>query len=166
MSPLNVLRAIEQELPLLLQDETKWKGVDVTYHPPRVERLWQQWGSYRIYLHRVHPCTEEEALLHPHPWPQAVKVLSGRYEMGIGVSPDLIAPPIVCRTTTEGVFEYEMDHPHGWHYVRPLEGSSMSIMVTLQPWEREVIKSSNPLPELGTANRAELLQFFRERYPA
>jgi hypothetical protein len=161
---LNALHDIEQRLPALLRDRDGWKGVDITYHPPRVERLWRQEGSLRVSLHRIHPCRAEEALLHPHPWPQAIKVLSGMYEMGVGSSPSLETPPIVCRLLSSGPLEYEMEHPDGWHYVRPIDEPSLSIMVTGVPWKREVIKSSHPLRELDESQRNSLFALFSEWY--
>jgi hypothetical protein len=62
---LDTLYAVERELPALLQDEGAWKSLYVDYHPPLVERLWLPWGSYRINLHRIHPCARDEALFHP-----------------------------------------------------------------------------------------------------
>ncbi|MEM6989018.1 MAG: hypothetical protein AAF721_00930 [Myxococcota bacterium] len=59
-------RAIEA-LPRLLREPEDWESLHITYHPPRVERLWLQHGSHRIFLHRIYPCEEGDALWHPHP---------------------------------------------------------------------------------------------------
>lgn len=63
MNMLKALAEVEAVLPSLLSDEAGWKDVDVDYHPPRVERLWKDWQDYRIYLHRLHPCSASESLL-------------------------------------------------------------------------------------------------------
>lgn len=70
----------------LLNDPTAWNTLDVNYHHPRVERLWTQLSSERrLMIHLIHPCKPGESLYHPHPWPSALHVLYGKYEMGLGV---------------------------------------------------------------------------------
>ena len=81
---LDVLAAVEQALPQLLQDENAWHSLYIDYQLPTVERLWRPWHEYRISLHRIHPCAPGEALFHPHPWPSAMHVLAGAYEMAVG----------------------------------------------------------------------------------
>ena len=81
---LDVLEAVEQKLPELLRDEAGWNSLFIDYHPPTVERLWRTWGEYRVSLHRIHPCERGTALFHPHPWPSAMRILSGEYEMAVG----------------------------------------------------------------------------------
>ena len=82
----------EAILPELLKDEFLWSTVDVDYETPRVERVWTQVGPMRINLHRIHPC--KEALMHPHPWPSAVAVVHGEYEMGVGFGPTTVGSPV------------------------------------------------------------------------
>jgi hypothetical protein len=88
----------------------------------------------------------------------------GTYEMGIGSSSSLESPPIVCRTFTSGIFEYEMEDMTGWHYVRPIDEPSLSIMVTGVPWERNVIKNIEPLAPLSPDKREELFTLFSQWY--
>lgn len=126
-----------------------WSTLDVDYEPPRVERLWKPLPNEdaRIYLHRIHPC--EKALFHPHPWPSAVMILSGRYEMGVGFGSGEQEPPVAARTILAAGSCYEMDHPDGWHWVRPIGGPSLSVMITGLPWKRwspSPEKKLNPLP--------------------
>ena len=161
---LNLLHSVESALPTLLRDEGKWKSVFVDYHHPFVERLWCDWHEARVYLHRIHPCEAGEALVHPHPWPSAMKVLSGRYEMGTGYGKGMVKPPIKEVRVFEAGSEYEMTDPDEWHYVRPLSGPSISLMVTGKPWSRESPKSSKPLAELALVKRREILKFFRSVY--
>src|SRR5262245_5320802 len=90
---LDTLRRFEQKLPDLLADPAGWETVDVDYEPPRVERLWRQLEpDVRAFLHRIHPC--ERALFHPHPWPSAVKIVSGTYEMLVGYGAGETPPPL------------------------------------------------------------------------
>jgi hypothetical protein len=156
------LERAEIVLPGLLVDTTEWKDVDVDYHPPRVERLWRQWGNKRVYLHRIHPCRPHEALFHPHPWPSAMVVLAGRYEMtlGFGVEKPLIMTTIIMVPGSR----YEMTHPDAWHYVRPVNDIAWSLMVSGPPWQRDVPKSDKPLRNLLPEAREEILDFFRRRF--
>ena len=83
---LHLLHAIEADLPLLLTNTDGWASLDIDYHPPRVERVFRDLDGARVSLHVIHPCEPEQALFHPHPWPSAMRVLSGTYEMGVGAS--------------------------------------------------------------------------------
>ena len=99
---LDVLSRVEQALPRLLQDETVWHSLLVDYHPPTVERLWTPWQEFRVYLHRIHPCAREEALFHPHPWPSAMCLLEGDYEMAVGFGAGLEPPPVAAHSSLSG----------------------------------------------------------------
>src|SRR5205823_428108 len=89
---LDILHAAEKELPRLLASDDGWQSLRVDYHPPFVDRVFRDWSPpgaaegarYRISLHRIHPCAPAEALFHPHPWPSAMRIHSGTYEMGVG----------------------------------------------------------------------------------
>lgn len=162
---LNLLHSAELALPSLLQDETLWRSVLVDYHPPFVERLWCPWDDNRIYLHFIHPCSNTEALFHPHPWPSAMKILKGRYEMAVGYGQGETAPPIAARLILEAESEYEMTNPDGWHFVRPLGEISVSLMVTGKPWSRPSPKSENTLSKLTPEKIQEIFKFFRSVYP-
>jgi len=159
----------------LLDDPDGWNSLDVDYEPPRVERLWRPFqGDYRLYLHRIYPC--EKALFHPHPWPSAVKIMTGSYEMGVGYrepnkllvgEDDGSEPPPVATTIilTKGS-TYEMINPHGWHWVRPLGGTSYSIMVTGRPWEPRhwVPRADHKLGPITNQAKADILALFRSLY--
>src|SRR5690349_2249699 len=96
---LDVLLQAEREVRTLLKDESGWKTLFINYHPPFVERLWRPFGEeYRLFLHCIHPCTEEQALFHPHPWPSAMRVLEGTYWMKIGAGASAEIPPVVCES--------------------------------------------------------------------
>jgi hypothetical protein len=162
---LDVLAGVERELPALLRDDTRWQSLYVDYHPPTVERLWARWGEYRVFLHRIHPCGPGEALFHPHPWPSAMRVLEGEYEMAVGFGPGMAVPPVAALMVARGDFRYEMTHPDSWHYVRPLGKPTLSVMVTGKPWARESPRSTKTLATLRPEQVAELLHLFRAGYP-
>ncbi len=163
---LGVLARLERALPTMLQDGSTWHSLYVDYHPPIVERLWTSWQEYRVYLHRIHPCARAEALFHPHPWPSAMRVLEGEYEMAVGFGPGMAEPPVAALMVSRGDFRYEMTHPDSWHYVRPLGAPTLSVMVTGKPWERDSHKSSKPLQPLHAERADELLRLFRSWYPS
>jgi len=117
---------------MLASASTPWKTVDVTYEEPHVERVWTEWEGFRVNLHRIHPC--EKALFHPHPWPSAMVLCLGTYEMAVGRSLDGSLPVETARVVLSEGSEYEMNDPYGWHWVRPLEKPVMSVMLTGKPW--------------------------------
>ena len=164
---LSKLYTIEHELPALLF--TEWNSLYINYHPPIVERLWRQVGEYRVYLHRIHTCAPGQALLHPHPWPSAIRVLEGSYEMGVGYGKGTTPPPIACKMIMHiepgSTLCYEMADPDGWHYVRPIGGPSLSLMVTGKPWNREAPRSNDPLSPMSEQQITDLLNQFKTYYP-
>jgi hypothetical protein len=162
---LEVLAAAEKELPRLLLDELAWTGLFIDDHPPTVERLWAPWGDGRVFLHRIFPCAPGEALFHPHPWPSAMLVLAGEYEMAVGYGKGDESPPVAALMIAKGDFRYEMTDPDAWHYVRPLAGPTLSVMVTGKPWGRTAPRRTTPLVALTEEQRAELFALFRGRYP-
>lgn len=162
---LDVLARLEAELPSLLVDRT-WNSLDINYHPPFVERLWIPWNAYRVSLHRIHPCEPSEALFHPHPWPSAMRILEGTYEMAVGYGGGTTPPPVAARIVASGEFRYEMTDRDAWHYVRPIGRPAMTIMVTGTPWDRAAPSpSGKALQPLDAARHTELLAWFRSRYP-
>lgn len=162
---LTILKQVELMLPQLLGNVIDWNSVFVDYHPPFVARLWQQWGDYRIMLHEIYPCAPEEALWHPHPWPSAMKIESGAYEMGIGFGFGKVSPPHWGKIILVEGNTYEMINPFGWHYVRPLDGHSMSLMVTGKPWHNaQPVKPTKTLHPLSDMHKARIFEFFCARY--
>jgi len=163
VTPLALLQDLERELlPELLHHEAIWQSLLIDYEPPVVERLWTPLPSGRLFLHRIHPC--EQALFHPHPWPSAVKVVSGLYEMDVGQGFGTIAPPpVACRLLLPAGTYYEMSHPTGWHSVRPLGGPSLSLMLTMGLWDRPVDfpKPEQSLGPLSQEAKRGLLQDMR-----
>lgn len=160
---LSHLFEAERDLPLLLEDEGSWNDVFIDYHAPFVERLWRPYGEHRLYLHRIHPCHETQALLHPHPWPSAMR-LHGTYKMLVGYGSGDAPPPIACSLIMPAGTAYEMIDPDGWHAVCPVDRPALSVMLTGMPWGRPAPKSNKPLMPLTREARAQLFQFFREIY--
>lgn len=167
---LDVLYAAERALPALLQQPDIWQSKFVNDEHPYVERLWCSWGEYRISLHRIHPCERAQAYMHWHPWPSAMRIVDGQYEMGVGFGTGSEDPPIAATVVLSAGDVYEMSHPDGWHYVRPLGGPSLSVMVTGKPFpksaHRESRASAAHLCALDPAVASALLAEFQKRYLA
>ncbi len=120
-------------------DNIAWNSLNIDYHPPKVERLWAQIGSMRLMVHRIHPvqATEaKDALFHPHPWPSAVFIISGSYEMGIGYGAASETPPLAAKVLLSPGSSYEMTDKNSWHYVSPRVNSSISLMLIDSPWDK------------------------------
>src|SRR4051812_42565464 len=115
---LALLADAERALPSLLADDGRWQTMDIDYEPPRVERAFTQVGDNRVAVHRIHPC--ERALFHPHPWPSAVWIVSGSYEMAVGFGAGPTPRPEAATCILAAGSRYEMIHQDGWHSVRPL----------------------------------------------
>lgn len=165
---LNCLHKAEQELPDLLHVFDGWEGIDVLYHEPRVERVWRQWGNLRISLHVIHPANKIDCLFHPHPWPSAMRVVHGGYEMGIGYGEGIEAPPEACRVILSAGSQYCMENKDGWHYVCPADGLNLSVMVSGAPWVREmpIEPEHGTNPKIPITRMCEILEMFKLFYPA
>lgn len=163
------LARVEEQLPTLLTDEDGWNALDVDYEPPRVERLWHDTASCRVSLHRIHPIpVGGVALFHPHPWPSAMRVVSGTYTMdvgyGVGRGQNGQPPDIAATITLPAGATYEMIIHDSWHSVAPIGGPALSVMITGKPWNRWSPKPSVDLRPLAPETRAELLAAFRAVY--
>jgi len=139
---------------------SEWHSLDVDYTPPRVERIWIPFENHRINLHRIWPC--DKALYHPHPWPSAIYVLTGKYEMAVGTK-DVEASRVVLTAGSS----YEMINPEGWHYVRPLDEPSLSVMLTGKPFENQVFDHGDfgkdaPLQPLSETAKMNLIYDTRQ----
>jgi hypothetical protein len=164
---LNKLIEIEKNILDYLSDENSWNSVYVDYHHPYVTRLWRQIGQERIYLHKILPCETNQSLLHTHPWPSAMKVIKGRYEMGVGYSENAsTSTPVIASTLILPKHSYyEMADINSWHYVRPLDDSpSYSLMITGKPWGRESPKSDYVLGELRNYEKTDIFSVFFDEY--
>lgn len=165
MGIIHTLFDIEHELPKLLLDATNWQSVFIDYEKPHVERLWMPWNENRINLHRIHPCGDHEALFHPHPWPSAMKLVSGQYKMAIGYGSGITHPVIATTLLLPAGSYYEMAEPDAWHYVRPLLTASLSVMLTGPRWIRDVVPVTKKLQPLNPMIKHDLIKLFRAYYP-
>ena len=97
-----------------------------------VTTSWRESGTWDEYLLGIGTRRDvPDALFHPHPWPSAMRVLEGEYEMAVGFGAGAATPPVAALMVTKGDFRYEMTHPDSWHYVRPLAGPTLSLMVAM-----------------------------------
>jgi len=140
--PLAIKHLTDELLPL---GPESFQSVCVDYHPPVVHRLWVKWGGKRIFLHKIEKCIPGEiALYHPHPWPSAVKVLKGEYEMGVGEDGKDPKTTLLLKENSN----YAMIDPSGWHYVKPLS-ACYTIMITGKPYDANVLQAANVKPGKG-----------------
>lgn len=160
---LQKLFSVEEMLPRLLREDGIWRTLDVDYAPPRVERVWARVNDMRVHLHRIHPC--DLPLFHDHPWPAAIKIVTGSYETALGFSPGGDPPPEAVTLFLNAGSVYEMVHPDAWHYVAPIGTPSLSLMVTGRPWDRSGPVPDKKLGPLPDGARAEILGAFRHFYP-
>lgn len=127
---LDYLHDVERRLPaLLLEPINSWNGMYVSYEHPHVRRLWKQDGENRIYLHHIEACEPGQELWHKHPWPSAMRILSGQYLMELGLDTGLNEQVAATLQLSAGD-EYEMVNPDAMHSVRPVDGRVLSLMVT------------------------------------
>jgi hypothetical protein len=165
---LDILSEVELELSELLKDESLWGSLYIDYDHPNVERVYRNWNGYRINLHLIHEVPDDKRpLYHPHPWPAAMRILDGEYQMELG-SGDYSGPEprVVSRLIMSEGSAYEMINMDAWHTVRPLDGKVASLMVTGKPWwdgwspnDKEI--SMGPL---NKNTKLEILELFKSFY--
>ncbi len=180
---IDTLKKIENDdLLTLLEKPEIWNSLDVDYHPPKVERIWCQHGDYRIYLHFIHPCKSEEALYHSHPWPSAMHILDGTYEMSIGFGEiknfkeivhsfnqdehfQIYKPRTVATLILPSGAYYDMLDPIGFHYVRPIT-LCKTIMITGKLFEETygTFKANKNLESLSDDKKEEIRKWFLNYY--
>jgi hypothetical protein len=165
-SMLPVLEQAERELPALLLSGGDWQSLLVVDEQPHVERLWMPYGDGRLLLHVIHPCGPGESLYHPHPWASAMRIVEGWYETAYGHGPPDGAPPPKGEPRVVGRgHRYEMVNPEAWHYVRPVGGPAVTVMVTGKPWGAPGNRKGRDLGALPPERVAQLLALFRSHYP-
>lgn len=163
---LPVLDQVELELPALLVVPGDWHSLLVDDEHPNVERVWMQYGQGRVYLHVIHPCEREQSLYHPHPWSSAVRILDGWYETAYGHGPPDGEPPPKSKLKVLGMGDrYEMVNPEAWHYVRPIGGTALSVMVTGKPWKSSAHRKGRQLSALSNERKSEIIALCKKFYP-
>lgn len=160
---LTVLSEVMMEaLPALIQDRAIWKSLAITYEKPHVARLYTSWKDrYRIALHRIEMCRDDEAFLHPHPAPSAVILLRGGYRMRLGRGKGAQPPTSLTTLFLPQGTCYEMIDPDDWHDVVPVTGPVLSVMVTDRPWTQTFIVKPPPQSPLTEDQFDELYTTFR-----
>jgi hypothetical protein len=162
---ISVLMHVESILPILLSDQSIWKGLYADSEKPHLKRLWRQWGEYRINLHHFTACEPKEEFPHPHPWQMAVRILEGRYVMGHGRGNDLRVPPVLVYREFGPGDCYEMLDENEWHAIRPIGGEALTIMVSGPAiYKQNRVHSNMPSRELTPLERAELFARMRVHY--
>lgn len=123
--------------------DVKWDSLVINRRKPHTYRAFcypkGDLEGIRICLHRFEPCSDNEAFLHPHPWPSAMRVLKGEYRMRVGFSPwrerptVVVEPTMVMDTILAAGSSYVMEEPMAWHSVQPIT-TCWSVMVNGAPW--------------------------------
>lgn len=131
---LNKLEDVLKQVPLLLRDDN-WETLVINKRKPHTYRAWKFLeNEIRVCLHRFEPCSEDEAFMHPHPWPGAFIVLLGKYVMKMGLSRDRGSEPEhVSTLSLASNSAYAITNPLAWHSVQPLE-RCWSIMINGKPF--------------------------------
>lgn len=134
---LGTLENAIKELPKLLEDPSNFDSLIVNRRKPYTYRVFTHWHGVRVCLHKFDPCDTHEAFMHPHPWPGAFAVLSGKYKMQVGYSFNRTEKPHqVLEVVLPAGSRYEIISPLTWHSVTPLE-TTYTVMVNGEPWDSE-----------------------------
>ncbi len=161
---IQILSDVEEKLHSLITD-SKFNSMYINYHKPFVSRIWFQYGEYRVYLHKIFACKDSEVLYHPHPWQSAIRIIKGRYEMGIGHSKTKKSPITDCKLILPSGTLYEMTEEDSWHYVNPLQEPVYSLMITGKKNERKMpLEPKKDFRTLGTEEYFDILTVFNEYY--
>lgn len=168
---IDVLKRAIADLPLLLGGRQR-NTLLIDYEPPVVERVWFNYGDYRLNLHKIYPLdrtSEAKPLWHPHPWPSIMLVVDGKYKMEVGLNELNTAtdPPSATTLILPAGSLYEMSDARAWHSVEPLDSPAWSIMLTGKPFvnkqsavERD--KPKTPLLSLPKEKEEEIVNYFND----
>lgn len=165
---LDKLNEALKTLPELLENIENWDSLIINRRKPHTYRVFTQLpNNLRLCLHKFNECDQHEAFLHPHPWPGAFMVMSGRYKMEVGHSisrtdmPDMVMQVVLPKWS-----QYEITNPMTWHSVTPLT-TTYTIMVNGEPWDgntahRDVrTTKGKDLERMPTEELAEHLALFK-----
>lgn len=167
---INDLKDIEDKVLKDLIHNAEWNSVFVDYEKPHVERVWTTLeDGRRISLHVIHPCKQDESLVHPHPWPAAFHVLSqpgsvyghSLYVMHSFDSNNDNLFECICSQEIIGDMYYEMLSPNSIHSVTPINGPVYTIMLSGDViWSENSIKPPYKLSPLNIKRKKEILNIF------
>jgi hypothetical protein len=159
-------------LPALLDQPSIWGSIVINRRKPFTYRAFTTWKAHRLCLHRFEACDEEEALLHPHPWPGAFGIVRGKYLMGVGFSEDrLLSPKQVLRVVLGPGSRYEIVTPLTWHSVVPLE-ECYTVMINGKAWAEHESHThvrrtqGKGLLPMSAEQLADMLEVFRVAFGA
>jgi len=162
----DILQEAINDLPSLMKNPDAWNSKLVDYESPVVERLWIPYKDCRLSLHKIHPC--EKPLKHVHPWPAAVRVISGKYEMETGIVREIEFSDdwnyiLHSSFIMSAGSEYDLISSDLWHSVKPIGSHSISVMVMGQPWVPHQSMRSQPKPgELKSLPSSNIINIFKE----
>lgn len=162
---LQVLARAEKHLPEWLMHPEKWGSLLINHENPILERLWRKItfhkNPYRLCLHRLRPSAmPTKAFYHRHPWPLAIKIIEGSYEMTYGFGEK---PAKTEKIILQAGDSYEMIDPEMGHAIIPLVDNSLTLMVIGSPWS----KSDQPILPIKTLtqrNKDKVLKLFQGFY--
>lgn len=158
--------AAEIMLPSWLVEEAEWQGVFANSKKPHLRRLWRPLKNHRVNLHHFTACEPEEEFPHPHPWQMKVRILEGRYVIGLGRSSRVDQPPKLEYITLGPGDCYEMLDADQWHAIRPLGPEALTLMVAGPPiYPQNRIPANELDRKLTPAERLDLLLRVRKHYP-
>ena len=129
---------LENDLLKLINQPERWDSLLINRRKPHTFRVFTQLeDGYRVCLHKFNVCDTYEAFMHPHPWPAAFMILSGKYKMKIGYSTEgrEDKQPVDVSTMIMSKYSsYEITNPLTWHSVIPLE-TTYTVMINSSPWD-------------------------------
>ena len=184
MNAQEFLVNIERELPGYLDPDElvlNWKSALIDFRKPVVERLWKQWGQWRVCLDRILPCADGEVVhQHRHRYPMAMHILAkassppGSYLLQALVSP----LPGLNFSSQDTVAGYNVTrHPkvpderivvigsrHISHSLVAVGEPLMVLMVTGQPWNAPPSRTDTLAKPLSPEKAREIGKFFSERF--
>lgn len=161
------LKQVEEKLILEWLNNFNWNSKIFQNEYIAIETLYATFGNYSIELSFRHnlKISNEILQLQKNNSEIAIHFLQGNVELINGYGAGLEEPPKMCTILMEdGGSYYDMTHIDGWHYVRPVGGVCTTAMLIGPKWEREEIKSDEPLKPLPENRKIMMLEYFRNYY--
>lgn len=159
------LLEFEEILPELLTEKDAWKSINVNHQAPSVKRIWRNWQGYRINLHKLTKVDGKEEYFHSHPWPIAIRLLTGSYQMCYEFVQDEQVMTGVEIITPET--PYCMENPNDKHSIKLLDNTIYSLMINGKAWasnnelaEQEII--AHNLETLSSKDIEEIFSVAKE----
>lgn len=158
---LNSLYEIEKNLATHLEDKNSWKSLYIDYDKPYIKTLYKTIGEHTVYLTEICFCHPGEIIPKSSPWPFAMKIISGSYEMTFGFSKvDTISHTTKLILSRDSYYEgTDIQAKHG---LRALEKNSFALVVTGKPWSNK--KYNYPLRHLANNESNEIFNAFNKAY--